>query len=55
MKIEKKKELYTLKCTALGDFAANYETHGDVKAPTYNEMSIKEEKGKFTIRAVVDI
>ena len=32
-----------------------YETHGDVKAVTYNEMEILEEKGKVTVQVVVDI
>ncbi|AJF62021.1 TPA: archease [Candidatus Woesearchaeota archaeon] len=55
MKIAKKNNLYFFECTALGDLASNYRTHGDVKAPTYNEMLIKEEKGKFSVRVVVDI
>ena len=49
------KEGYELTCTAYGDLASNYDTHGDIKAPTYNEMSIKETDSGVVIRAVVDI
>lgn len=39
-----------------GDLVSNgYETHGDVKAATYNEMEIKKEKDKYTVQVVVDI
>ena len=44
-----------LECTARGDYAQNYTTHGDIKAPTYNEMSIKETDNGFVLRVVVDI
>lgn len=46
---------YILKCKAFGDLASEYERHGDIKAPTYNEMSVKKTKEGFVIRAVVDI
>ena len=46
---------YELNCIAVGDLASNYDTHGDIKAPTYNEMEIKETENGVTIRAVVDI
>jgi len=46
---------YTLSCTAIGDVASNYETHGDVKAPTYNEMVIKKTNKGFSAVVVVDI
>ena len=52
MKIEKS---FVLTCTAFGDLASKYDRHGDIKAPTYNEMSIKRSKDSYTIRAVVDI
>lgn len=55
MKIAKIGKDYNLSCIASGDLAQNYEKHGDIKAPTYNEMSIKEGKTGWTIRAVVDI
>ena len=54
-KIEKTKSGYLLKTKIKGDYAYNYETHGDIKAPTYNEMKIEKTKQGFKIRAVVDI
>lgn len=44
-----------LECIAYGDKASSYETHGDIKAPTYNEMSIVEGKKEVKIKFVVDI
>ena len=52
--IKKKNKDYILDCTAYGDFAKNYETKGDIKSITYNQMSITKKNG-FIIRAVVDI
>ena len=52
VKITNKYELF---CSASGDLASNYDTHGDIKAPTYNEMSIKENSDGVVIKAVVDI
>lgn len=52
VKISGKNEL---ECIAFGDLASNYETHGDIKAPTYNEMSIEEGKKESKIKFVVDI
>ena len=46
---------YELNCVVYGDFAKNYETHGDIKAPTYNQMLIKQENDIWTLRIVVDI
>jgi SHS2 domain-containing protein len=46
---------YELTTTACGDHASHYERHGDIKAPTYNEMLITQMPGKVIIRAVVDI
>jgi SHS2 domain-containing protein len=48
-------ERFILECTALGDTASLYETHGDIKAPTYNQMSIKKMDDGFKILFVVDI
>ncbi len=50
-------EINGKKLTALlvGDSYKNYDHHGDVKAMTYNEMDIIEEKGKATIIFVVDV
>lgn len=55
MKITKVDNKYELSCSAIGDLASNYDTHGDIKAPTYNEMSIKETDDGVIIKAVVDI
>jgi SHS2 domain-containing protein len=55
MNIEKNGRHFELYCLASGDLAEKYERHGDIKAPTYNEMSIKEDKKGWVIRAVVDI
>ena len=38
-----------------GDDVSKYETHGHVKAITYNDMFIKEEKGKVVIQVVLDV
>ncbi|MBD3313206.1 protein archease [Candidatus Woesearchaeota archaeon] len=32
-----------------------YESHGDVKAVTYNEMDITQKPGKVTVQAVFDL
>ncbi|MBN2368443.1 archease [Candidatus Woesearchaeota archaeon] len=55
LKIKGEEGSYSLECTAFGDLASKYETHGDIKAPTYNEMSIKKTESGVIIRAVVDI
>jgi SHS2 domain-containing protein len=46
---------FRLNALVLGDKAENYETNGDIKAVTYNEMEINEEKDKFMVQVVVDI
>jgi SHS2 domain-containing protein len=47
--------LFVLKGTVSGDSYKSYETHGDVKAVTYNDMELKEEKGRWTAQVVVDL
>lgn len=55
IKIRKGKK-YELSAVADGDTISDkYELHGEVKAVTYNEMDIKEEKGKATVQVVVDL
>jgi len=48
-----------LSCTVYGDAYQNYETHGDIKAATYNDMEIIEdnptEDGKIKLVMVVDV
>lgn len=56
MKVIKERKKYILKAEVLGDtFKEKYERHGAVKAVTYEEMFIKEEKGKVTVQVVLDI
>ncbi len=55
IKIIKKKNTYQLSALASGDEAGSYETKGDVKAVTYNEMEIKKEKNKTTLQVVLDV
>lgn len=55
IKITKDKQ-YILKAEVLGDkFQDEYELRGAVKAVTYNEMFIKEQKGKAVVQVVLDI
>ena len=52
----KKDKVYTLSAIAVGDkISEKYELHGEVKAVTYNEMEINEEKDKVTVQVVVDL
>ncbi len=52
----KKEEDYTLKAEVTGDtFKEKYERFGAVKAVTYEEMFIKEEKGKVIVQVILDI
>ena len=53
--IHEKEGKYFLEAIAIGDKADNYETNGDIKAVTYNEMEIKEEKGKVMVQIVLDL
>ncbi|MDP6600203.1 MAG: archease [Candidatus Woesearchaeota archaeon] len=45
---------YSLNATVAGDKADNYETSGDIKAVTYNEMEIKE-NDKVMVQIVLDL
>lgn len=55
IKIKKTNNNYILTATLVGDNAENYDVHTYIKAPTYNDMFIKEEQNKVTIQAVHDI
>lgn len=56
MKIKKEEKKYILKAEITGDtYKEKYERHGAVKAVTYEEMFIKEEKNKVTLQVVLDI
>ncbi|MDP2939700.1 MAG: archease [Candidatus Omnitrophota bacterium] len=56
MKIKKEGKKYILKSEITGDtYKEKYERHGAVKAVTYEEMFIKELKGKVTVQVILDI
>jgi len=55
IQIKKEKEIYNLHAVILGDNYKSYDVHGDVKAITYNDMMITENRGKFIVQVVVDI
>jgi len=44
-----------LKAEVSGDEASKYKFTNDVKAITYNQMFVKEEKKKFIIQVVLDV
>lgn len=48
--------VWYLSGTLYGDDAANYERHGDVKAPTYHDMLVEQlSDGGWLVRATLDI
>ena len=55
--VKSKSKYYDSELTAdiFGDNAENYETETHVKAITYNDMFIKEEKKGFICQVVVDV
>lgn len=55
IKINKKNNNYELTAIVSGDNVINYKTKGDVKAVTYNEMEIKQEKNKVMLQVVLDV
>ncbi|MFO8015982.1 MAG: archease [Candidatus Woesearchaeota archaeon] len=56
IRINKEMGVFRLNAEIEGDLVEQgYETHGDVKAITYNEMEIKKENNKYVVQAVVDI
>jgi len=44
-----------LEAELIGDSVKNYETNIDVKAVTYNEMFVRQKKGKWVCQVVVDV
>ena len=44
-----------LRCIAMGDKAENYKFTNDVKAVTYSEMVVREEKGEWVGEVVLDV
>ena len=55
LEIKKAKTKLSLYAKITGDKASNYNFTNEVKAVTYNEMLIKEEKNKTTIQFVLDV
>lgn len=55
LKIRQKGSDYLLTATAVGDSAQQYEILSGVKSVTYNEMEIKQEKGKWKVVVVLDV
>ena len=53
MKIDKKK--FLLEAEVVGDDAKNYTFDIDVKAITYHQMFVKQEKGGWICQVVVDV
>lgn len=46
---------YSVECVALFDNAKNYDIGGNIKAVTYSEIYIKDDKDKVELQVVVDI
>lgn len=46
---------WKLKCVVVGDVAKNYKFTNDVKAVTYSDMFVMEDKGKFVCEVVLDV
>lgn len=53
LKIDKKN--FELRAELLGDSPKKYEFHLDVKAITYNEMFVREEKKNWIAQVVLDV
>ncbi len=53
--ITEKNKIYELKSVIVGDKADHYDVHTAIKAVTYNDMFIKEAKGRVIIQVVHDI
>jgi SHS2 domain-containing protein len=49
-------DAYKLKAILHGTQAINLESHGEIKAVTYNEMFVKhDESGRYVVQVVVDL
>ena len=53
--IQQKGSDYVLRATAIGDNAQHYEILSGIKAVTYNEMEIKQEKDGWKVVVVLDV
>jgi SHS2 domain-containing protein len=54
VRIDQNEAGFRLEGVFSGDLSAGYDLHGEVKAVTYNEMTI-EKNGGFTVQVVLDI
>ena len=55
IKINKKKNKYELIAEICGDKTSDYEMSANVKAITYHEMFVRQEKEKWVCQVVVDV
>ena len=55
LKITSSSKGFSLMATLLGDNADSYDVHTYIKAVTYSDMFIKEEKNLVTVQVVHDI
>jgi SHS2 domain-containing protein len=55
IEIIKHKDKFELKAKILGDLANNCKLNNDVKAITYNNMFVKQEKRKWICQVVLDV
>ena len=55
LKISGREGNYKLDAVLLGGKAENYETFGEVKAVTYNEMLVQKTKNRVIVQVVVDL
>ena len=55
VKIKEKNKNKILEAELLGDSTKNYEISVDVKAVTYNQMFVREEKGRWIAQVVIDV
>jgi SHS2 domain-containing protein len=55
IKVKISKDKKSLSAEILGDNSKNYKIETHIKAITYNEMFVKQEKGKWVCQVVLDI
>ena len=57
IQIIQRDDIYKLKAILHGTQSINLESHGEIKAVTYNEMFVKfdEDAGAYTVQVVVDL
>ena len=53
--VEVDRENFKIRCVVVGDSAEKYKFTNDVKAVTYSEMFLKEERGKWICQVVLDV